>query len=98
GGGGRGLRGVRLPHRPHRRPGPFTSRPGPAAAARHCGCVNPTTAQETLGRGNFLKALAGTPARAALGVAAATRGPVKGGPGKGGWLRVGGPGSDTLTP
>ena len=34
------------------------------------------------GRRNFLKALAGVPAIAALGAAAATRGPIKGGPDK----------------
>ena len=42
--------------------------------------MNLTPEQETLGRRNFLKALAGTPALAARGAAAATRGPVKGGP------------------
>ena len=59
--------------------------------------MNLTPEQETLGRRNFLKALAGTPALAALGVAAATRGPVKGGPVKVAWLGVGGQGRALLT-
>ncbi len=58
--------------------------------------MNLTPDQETLGRRNFLKALAGTPALAALGVAAATRGPVKGGPVKVAWLGVGGQGRALL--
>ena len=53
---------------------------GPRAAARRGGRLNLTPEQEALGRRNFLKALAGTPALAALGAAAATRGPVRGGP------------------
>src|SRR5207244_12015622 len=97
GGGGRGLRGVGLPHRPPGRPGPLASRPGPRAAARHGGCVNLTPEQESLGRRNFLKALAGTPALAALGVAAATRGPMRGGRVKVAWLGVGGQGRALLT-
>jgi len=51
--------------------------------------VNLTPEQETLGRRNFLKALAGTPALAALGAAAITRGPVKGGPVRVGWIGTG---------
>jgi hypothetical protein len=39
-----------------------------------------TEEQKTLGRRNFLKVLAGTPALLALGGAALTRGPVRGGP------------------
>jgi hypothetical protein len=38
--------------------------------------MNLTPEQMALGRRNFLKALAGTPAVAALGIAAAARGPV----------------------
>ena len=59
--------------------------------------MNLTPEQETLGRRNFLKALAGTPALAALGAAAATRGPVRGGPVKVAWLGVGGQGRALLT-
>ncbi len=39
-----------------------------------------TPEQKTLGRRNFLKALVGTPALAALGTTAALRGPISGGP------------------
>src|SRR6185295_18142893 len=39
-----------------------------------------TPEEEAIGRRNFLKALAGAPALAALGAAAAVRGPIKGGP------------------
>jgi predicted dehydrogenase len=42
--------------------------------------MNLTEEQKTLGRRNFLKAVAGVPALAALGGAALTRGPVRGGP------------------
>ena len=42
--------------------------------------MNLTPEQMAEGRRNFLKALAGTPALAALGVSAALRGPVPGGP------------------
>jgi len=42
--------------------------------------MNLTPEQQELGRRNFLKALAGTPALALLAVGAATRGPVRGGP------------------
>jgi predicted dehydrogenase len=59
--------------------------------------VNLTPEQESLGRRNFLKALAGTPALAALGVAAATRGPMRGGRVKVAWLGVGGQGRALLT-
>ena len=41
--------------------------------------MNLTPEQMELGRRNFLKVLAGTPAMAALGAAAALRGPVPGG-------------------
>jgi predicted dehydrogenase len=58
--------------------------------------VNLTPEQETLGRRNFLKALAGVPAVAALGVAAATRGPIKGGPVKVAWIGVGNQGRALL--
>jgi predicted dehydrogenase len=42
--------------------------------------VNLTPEQEALGRRNFLKAIAGVPALAGLGAAAALRGPLPGGP------------------
>jgi len=42
--------------------------------------MNLTPEQQELGRRNFLKALAGTPALAMLAASAATRGPVRGGP------------------
>jgi predicted dehydrogenase len=58
--------------------------------------LNLTPEQEALGRRNFLKALAGTPALAALGVAAATRGPVRGGPVKVAWIGTGGQGRALL--
>jgi predicted dehydrogenase len=51
--------------------------------------LNLTPEQENLGRRNFLKALAGTPALMALGAAAATRGPVRGGPVKVAWIGTG---------
>ena len=56
-----------------------------------------TPEQETLGRRNFLKALAGTPALAALGAAAAIKGPVRGGPVKVGFVGVGAQGRVLLT-
>src|SRR5436309_6247821 len=56
-----------------------------------------TPEQETLGRRNFLKALAGTPALAALGAAAAMKGPVRGGPVKVGFVGVGAQGRVLLT-
>ena len=59
--------------------------------------MNLTPEQEALGRRNFLKALAGTPALAALGAAAATRGPVRGGPVKVAWIGVGTQGRALLT-
>jgi predicted dehydrogenase len=54
--------------------------------------VNLTPEQQTVGRRNFLKAVAGVPALAGLGVAAATRGPVRGGPVRVGFVGVGGEG------
>jgi predicted dehydrogenase len=42
--------------------------------------MNLTEEQKTIGRRNFLKAVAGVPALVALGGAALTRGPVRGGP------------------
>jgi predicted dehydrogenase len=54
--------------------------------------MNLTPEQETLGRRNFLKALAGTPALAALGAAAAIKGPVRGGPVRLGFIGLGGEG------
>jgi predicted dehydrogenase len=59
--------------------------------------LNLTPEQETLGRRNFLRALAGTPALAALGAAAATRGPLPGGRVKLGWIGTGGQGRALLT-
>jgi predicted dehydrogenase len=54
--------------------------------------MNLTPEQQELGRRNFLRALAGTPALAALAVGAATKGPVKGGPVRVGYIGVGGQG------
>src|SRR5438045_9035233 len=56
-----------------------------------------TPEQEALGRRNFLKALAGTPALAALGAAAAIKGPVRGGPVRVGFVGVGSQGCVLLT-
>jgi predicted dehydrogenase len=55
-----------------------------------------TPEQRAIGRRNFMKALAGTPAIAALGVAAAARGPVRGGPVRVGFIGVGGQGRALL--
>ena len=49
------------------------------------------------GRRNFLKILAGTPALAALGVTAAMKGPVRGGPVRVGFIGVGGQGRVLLS-
>jgi predicted dehydrogenase len=54
--------------------------------------MNLTPEQQELGRRNFLRALAGTPAVAALAGAAAVRGPVKGGPVRLGFVGLGGQG------
>jgi len=54
--------------------------------------MNLTPEQQELGRRNFLKALAGTPALAVLAASAATRGPVRGGPVRVGFIGVGGEG------
>lgn len=54
--------------------------------------MNLTDEQKEQGRRNFLKALAGTPAIAALGAAAALQGPVKGGPVKAAVIGTGGMG------
>ena len=54
--------------------------------------MNLTPEQQTVGRRNFLKAVAGVPALAGLGVAAAARGPVRGGPVRVGFVGVGGEG------
>jgi predicted dehydrogenase len=51
-----------------------------------------TPEQQQLGRRNFMRALAGTPALAALGAAAATKGPVRGGPVRLAVIGVGGEG------
>ena len=56
-----------------------------------------TPEQEIQGRRNFMKALAGTPALAALGAAAAFKGPVSGGPVRLGHIGVGGQGGFLLT-
>jgi predicted dehydrogenase len=54
--------------------------------------VNLTPEQQTVGRRNFLKAVAGLPALAGLGVAAAARGPMTGGPVRLGFIGLGGEG------
>jgi predicted dehydrogenase len=58
--------------------------------------MNLTPEQQAIGRRNFLKVLAGTPAVVALGVAAATRGPLPGGPVRVGFIGVGGQGRTLL--
>jgi predicted dehydrogenase len=58
--------------------------------------MNLTPEQMEQGRRNFLKALAGTPALAALGVSAALRGPVQGGPVRVGFIGVGSQGRSLL--
>ena len=50
--------------------------------------MNLTPDQVAQGRRNFLKILAGTPALAALGVSAALKGPVRGGPVRVGFIGV----------
>ena len=59
--------------------------------------MNLTPEQVATGRRNFLKAVAGVPAVAALGAAAVARGPVKGGRVKVGFIGVGGQGRALLT-
>jgi predicted dehydrogenase len=54
--------------------------------------VNLTPEQQAIGRRNFLKAVAGVPALAGLGAAAAIKGPLRGGPVKVGFIGVGGEG------
>lgn len=54
--------------------------------------MNLTDEQKEQGRRNFLKAIAGTPALVALGAAAATWGPLKGGPVKAAVIGTGGMG------
>ena len=54
--------------------------------------MNLTPEQQELGRRNFMRVLAGTPALAALGVAAAVEGPVRGGPVRLGFVGLGGEG------
>jgi predicted dehydrogenase len=58
--------------------------------------MNLNPEQLTIGRRNFLKALAGAPAVAALGAAAAMKGPVRGGPVRAGFIGVGGQGRALL--
>jgi predicted dehydrogenase len=58
--------------------------------------MNLTPEQMEQGRRNFLKVLAGTPALAALGVSAALRGPVPGGPVRVGFIGVGSQGRSLL--
>jgi predicted dehydrogenase len=54
--------------------------------------MNLTPEQQELGRRNFLRVLSGTPALAALGAAAAVKGPVRGGPVRLGFVGLGGQG------
>jgi predicted dehydrogenase len=55
-----------------------------------------TPEQQELGRRNFMRVLAGTPAVAALAVAAAVEGPVRGGPVRVGFIGTGGQGRTLL--
>jgi predicted dehydrogenase len=59
--------------------------------------MNLTPEQVAAGRRNFLKAIAGVPAVAALGAASVVRGPVKGGRVKVGYIGLGGQGRALLT-
>jgi predicted dehydrogenase len=59
--------------------------------------VNLTPEQQAIGRRNFLKAVAGVPALAGLGAAAALEGPVRGGPVRIGFIGVGGEGRVLLS-
>ena len=59
--------------------------------------MNLTPDQVAQGRRNFLKILAGTPALAALGVSAALKGPVRGGPVRVGFIGLGGQGRALLS-
>jgi hypothetical protein len=54
--------------------------------------MNMTPEQQERGRRNFLKAVVGVPALAAVGGAAALKGPVRGGPVKLGFVGLGGQG------
>ena len=54
--------------------------------------MNLTPEQQERGRRNFMRVLAGTPALAALGAAAAVKGPVRGGPVRLGFVGTGGEG------
>lgn len=58
--------------------------------------MNLTPEEQALGRRNFMKVLAGTPALAALGASAALKGPVPGGPVRLGFIGVGGQGRSLL--
>jgi predicted dehydrogenase len=58
--------------------------------------MNLTDEQKEQGRRNFLKAIAGTPALAALGAAAIARGPIKGGPVKAAVIGTGGMGGNHI--
>jgi len=58
--------------------------------------MNLTPEQQELGRRNFLRALAGTPALLTLGAAAALKGPVRGGPVRLGLVGLGGEGRNAL--
>src|SRR5262249_56105465 len=59
--------------------------------------MNLTPEQIASGRRNFLKAIAGIPAVAALGAASIAKGPIKGGRVKVGFIGVGGQGRALLT-
>lgn len=59
--------------------------------------MNLTPEQQALGRRNFLKAMAGAPALAALGAASMMKGPVRGGPVRIGFIGIGAQGRALLT-
>ena len=74
-----------------------SSRTAAAGAIDGSGSMTITPEKAAEGRRNFLKILAGTPALAALGVTAAMKGPVRGGPVRVGFVGVGGQGRVLLS-
>src|SRR4029450_901337 len=84
-------------HRPHCRTGSIARGRSCARGSRRGGhAMSLTPEQQELGRRNFMRVLAGTPAVAALAAAAALKGPVRGGPVRLGFIGVGGQGRTLL--